>query len=120
MTSVISAAEMNDKLSTIERVLSGIERGGGAIHLRDLTALLVETISMLERDPGLEVAADDLYAAAERFVRDSHVGSQPPARKQRLLTEAHMRFHRRLKGNVERCELDDQRGCRESITLRAA
>jgi hypothetical protein len=53
-------------------------------------------------------------------VRDSHVGSLPPARKQRLLTEAHLRFHSRLRGAVERCELDDQRGCRESIILRAA
>ena len=120
MTSIISAAEMNDKLSTIERVLAGIERGGGAIHLRDLTALLVETISMLERNPGLEVAADDLYAAAERFVRDSHVGAQPPARKQRLLTEAHSRFCRRLRGRVERCELHDQRGYREPVALHAA
>src|SRR3712207_2879673 len=120
MAFMFSIKRMNEQLGTIERVLSGIEKGGGAIHVRDLASLLVDLISALERDPGLEAAADDLHAAAERFMRDSHVGAQPHAKKQRLLMEAHLRFCSRLAGAMRRLEQQEQIACFAPAALRAA
>jgi hypothetical protein len=120
MAFTISENRVNDQLSTIARVLSGIEKGGGAIHLRDLASLLVDLISVLERDPGLEAAADDLHAAAERVMRDSHVGAQPLARKQRLLREAHRRFCSRLAEAMRRSEQQEQIAFFTPVALRAA
>ncbi|WP_150117779.1 hypothetical protein [Microvirga vignae] len=104
----------------VEQILSGIENGGGAIHLRDLASLLVEMIGAFERDPGLEAATDDLYAAAERLVRDRHVGVQPLVRKLRLLSDAHARFRHRMEGMADRVEQREQRGNCEPISLKAA
>ncbi len=91
---------IDEQLQTIGRVLSGIERGGGAVHLRDLGLLLIEATDLPERNPGLVAAADDLYAAAEAVVRDSHKGAQPIVRKLRLFREAHERFSSRMSGAV--------------------
>lgn len=102
MTHNISDDILHDKLTTIEQVLEGIEKGGGAVHLRDLSSLLIHVMGMVERDPGLEAAADDLYAAAHGVVRDSHVDAQPLARKLRLLRDSRQRFRNRLFGAVER------------------
>lgn len=120
MAFMISIKRVNEQLGMIERVLSGIEKGGGAIHIRDLASLLVDLISVLERDPGLEAAADDLHAAAERVMRDSHVGAQPHAKKQRLLREAHLRFCSRLAAAMRRLEQQEQIACFTPAALRAA
>ena len=93
----ISHQSLDGHLQTIGRVLSGIERGGGVVHLRDLGLLLIEAKGLLERNPGLVAAADDLYAAAEAVVRDSHRGAQPIVRKLRLFREAHERFSSRMR-----------------------
>ncbi|MET0742687.1 MAG: hypothetical protein ABWY78_04890 [Microvirga sp.] len=70
--------------------------------LRDLRILLIDVTGLLRRDPGIEAAADDLYAAAAALVTDNAVGSQPIARKLRLLEEARRRFCGRLSGAAER------------------
>jgi hypothetical protein len=93
----ISHQSLDGHLQTIGRVLSGIEKGGGVVHLRDLGLLLIEATGLLERNPGLVAAADDLYAAAEAVVRDSHRGAQPIVRKLRLFREAHERFSSRMR-----------------------
>ena len=97
MVNSISRQTIDEHLQTIGQVLSGIERGGGVVHLRDLGLLLIEATGSLERNPGLVAAADDLYAAAEAVVRDSHKGAQPIVRKLRLFREAHERFSNRIK-----------------------
>ena len=97
MIDTISHQSLDGHLQTIGRVLSGIERGGGVVHLRDLGLLLIEATGLLERNPGLVAAADDLYAAAEAVVRDSHRGAQPIVRKLRLFREAHERFSSRMR-----------------------
>ena len=97
MIDTISCQTIDGHLQTIGRVLSGIERGGGVVHLRDLGLLLIEATGLLERNPGLVAAADDLYAAAEAVVRDSHRGAQPIVRKLRLFREAHKRFPSRMR-----------------------
>ena len=97
MIDTISHQSLDGHLQTIGRILSGIERGGGVVHLRDLGLLLIEATGLLERNPGLVAAADDLYAAAEAVVRDSHRGAQPIVRKLRLFKEAHERFCSRMR-----------------------
>ena len=97
MVNSTSRQTIDEQLQTIEQVLSGIERGGGVIHLRDLGLLLIEAAGLLEHNPGLVAAADDLYAAAEAVVRDSHTGAQPIVRKLRLFREAHERFSSRMR-----------------------
>ena len=97
MIDTISHQSLDGHLQTIGRILSGIERGGGVVHLRDLGLLLIEATGLLERNPGLVAAADDLYAAAEAVVRDSHRGAQPIVRKLRLFREAHERFSSRMR-----------------------
>jgi hypothetical protein len=97
MIDTISRQTIDEQLQTIGRVLYGIERGGGVVHLRDLGLLLIEATGLLERNPGLVAAADDLYAAAEAVVRDSHKGAQPIVRKLRLFRAAHERFSSRMR-----------------------
>ncbi len=97
MIDTISRQTIDEQLQTIGRVLSGIERGGGVVHLRDLGLLLIEATGLLERNPGLVAAADDLYAAAEAVVRDSHKGAQPIVRKLCLFREAHECFSNRIR-----------------------
>jgi len=70
--------------------------------LRDLRILLIDVIGLLRRDPGIEAAADDLYAATNALVTDNAVGAQPIARKLRLLEDARQRFCGRLNGAAER------------------
>ena len=97
MIDTISRQTIDEQLQTIGRVLSGIERGGGVVHLRDLRLLLIEATGLLEHNPGLVAAADDLYAAAEGVVRDSHKRAQPIVRKLRLFRKALKRFSSRMR-----------------------
>ncbi len=94
------AARLEEMLGLIERALAAIEQGGGQSELRSLRKLLQELLlncmSLLERNPGIEAAASDLYAAASALVTDGARNSQPLARKLRLLREARRRFTQRL------------------------
>ncbi len=87
-------------LELIERALASIEQGGGQPKLRSLQKLLQELLincmRLLERNPGIEAAASDLYAAASALVTDSTQNAQPLARKLRLFREARLRFRQRL------------------------
>jgi hypothetical protein len=87
-------------VSLIEPALSGIEQGGGEQELRDLQSLLqkllIDVMRVVERSPGLEAAATDLYGAAAAIVRDSSVHAVPPVRKLRLLQETRARFRDRI------------------------
>jgi hypothetical protein len=53
-------------------------------------------------------------------MRDSHVGAQPLARKQRLLREAHRRFCSRLAEAMGRSEQQEPIACFTPVALRAA
>jgi hypothetical protein len=80
--------------------LNAIEFGGDLPYLRELQTLLKQHLAslivLLERDPGLDAATADLYAAAAAIVNDTTMTSQPLARKRRLLKEAQARFHERI------------------------
>jgi hypothetical protein len=87
------------KLTLITPTLNAIEFGGDQPHLRELQTLLRQRLASLvlfERDPGLDAATADLYAAAVAVVNDTTTASQPLVRKRRLLKEAQVRFHDRI------------------------
>jgi hypothetical protein len=87
-------------VSLIEPTVSGIELGGGGQELRELQVLLqkllIDVMQVVERNPGLDAAAADLYGAAAAIVRDNGVHAVPYARKLRLLREARVRFRERI------------------------
>ncbi|KLK93624.1 hypothetical protein AA309_08195 [Microvirga vignae] len=89
-----------EKLNLIAPTLKAIQAGGEQAYLGDLQTLLRKNLASLlalfERDPGLDAATADLYAAAAAIVKDVTAASQPYARKRRLLKEAQMRFEERI------------------------
>jgi hypothetical protein len=53
---------------------------------------LVNILELVERDPGIEAASDDLYAVAKELARGVDQGTRMPG----LLGEAFLRFGDRL------------------------
>jgi hypothetical protein len=52
-----------------ERALTRIKQGEGPeTEAHNIRAYLVNTLELTDRDPGIEAAADDLYATATAFV----------------------------------------------------
>ena len=93
---------VDEKLALIAPVVRQIEQGGQSADLRDLASHLVRALRLFERNPGIEAAADDLYAAAAALVGENTKLSHPAARGQRLLKEAHVRFCSRLEAAADR------------------
>jgi hypothetical protein len=91
---------IEEKLALITPTLNAIEFGGDQPYLCELQTLLRQHLASLvvlyERDPGLDAATADLYAAAAAVVQDTTLASQPRARKRRLLKEAQTRFQERI------------------------
>lgn len=91
---------IEEKMKMIPPIVKAIQAGGEEAYLRDLQTLLRKNLASLlalfERDPGLDAATTDLYAAAAAIVRDVAIASQPYARKRRLLKEAQARFEERI------------------------
>jgi hypothetical protein len=80
-------------MGAIERALDRIDAGEG-LEFESLTvrAYLLEVLELVERDPGIEAASDDLYSVA----RDIACSPDRGPRKSRLLKEAFLRFRDRL------------------------
>ncbi|WP_262271947.1 hypothetical protein [Microvirga yunnanensis] len=91
---------IEEKLALISPTVKAIEFGGELPYLRELQTLLRQHLASLvvlfERDPGLDAATTDLYAAAAAVVNDTTRASQPLVRKRRLLKEAQVRFQERI------------------------
>src|SRR3712207_2025856 len=102
MTFKVLADAVDDKLAAIACVLAQTEQGSGTVDLRELARHLIDAMRLFQRNPGIEAAADDLYAATAALVADTTPGSQPTARKLRLFKEAHRRFASRLTGAADR------------------
>ena len=84
---------LDETIAFIERALGRIRADEGAeAELHNLRAYLVNVLDLVERDPGIEAASDDLYAVAKRLVDGSDKGT----RMSRLLDEAFLRFRDRL------------------------
>ncbi len=94
-------ADVTDKvLGLIEPALESLESGGSEGELADvrpvLKQLLIDLMRLLERNPGIEAAAADLYVAASALVRDTAAGASPSARMLRVFRELRVRFRARL------------------------
>ena len=92
------AAAIAQTLEYVERSLARIQEGDGAeTEAHNIRVYLVNTLELTHRDPGIEAAADDLYAAATAFV----VGQGRPEdgsrrRDARILREAFLRLRDKL------------------------
>jgi hypothetical protein len=91
---------IHEKLNLIAPTLKAIQGGDEQAYLGDLQTLLRKNLASLlalfERDPGLDAATADVYAAAAAIVNDATAATQPYARKRRLLQEAQVRFEERI------------------------
>jgi hypothetical protein len=82
MINSISRQTIDGHLQTIGQVLSGIERGGGVVHLRDLGLLLIEATGLLERNPGLREAHERFSSRMRRAgaqIRPERLNAMEPA-----------------------------------------
>ena len=85
-------------MAAIAVAIGGLEqRGSGPAHLRDLESNLMDVLTGMERNPGVEAAAEDLYRAAAAFVRaERDPTATPGPRLVRLLREALGRLQDRI------------------------
>jgi hypothetical protein len=92
---------LNELLSTrvlgIDKALIQISQSrdakGAALTIR---AHLIDLLSLLDRNPGLDAAADDLYKSVTAFVEAGKYGAGAEDRQERLLAEAYARYKDRL------------------------
>jgi hypothetical protein len=102
MTDSTIAQKINERIEAVKKVVNLIAQAGRGDDLHDLRVLLINTMSLLKRDPGIEAAVDDLYASAAVLVQDASTGIPPSARSLRLLLSASDRFSARLATAAER------------------
>jgi hypothetical protein len=82
---------------TIEGILSRLERTPDSeAGLGDLRSQILSILWLVERDPGIEAAADDLFNAATAVVRVVDDGDSG-VRHKRIMNEANLRFRERLR-----------------------
>jgi len=88
----------DELLGTVAEAIAQFKCGDGAdAALRELWAALLEVKATVARDPGIRMAADDLYAAAAGLVAATSAGSDGVGvRNERLLKEADVRLRARL------------------------
>jgi hypothetical protein len=60
----VTFVALADLLAQVEHAAMKIEQGGREIDLHDLRAALIDVLSPIERDPGIEAATEDLYDTA--------------------------------------------------------
>jgi hypothetical protein len=96
--------EKEETVRFIERAVEQIARRDSVeAALRELEAFLLHTLSLVKRDPGLEIAAYDLYAAAAVIVASrAHQSTVVDVRPWRLLTDAARRFGERVQAAIPR------------------
>ena len=85
-------------LGLIAEAVARIEQGAGAeAALRDISATLLGLKAMIVHDPGIKMAADDLYESAAALVAARSVGpAGVGVRNERLLKGADVRLRERL------------------------
>jgi hypothetical protein len=99
-----SGSEVWETLDFVEdavRRIVTLDRSDAA--LRELEAFLLEVLCWVGRDPGLELAAQDLHSAARIIVEAAHCGCAPTDRRRlRLLADAARRFRAGMERVKER------------------
>ena len=95
MTPGTFASALGHLLGRIEQAAIYIEQRGTELDLHDLRSALIDVLSLVQRDPGIETATADLYEAALALVGDAP-GGPPIARRRHLLRDARVRYRERL------------------------
>ncbi len=91
------AEVLDETFGFIEQALTRIEaREGAAIELHNLRAYLLNVLDLVDRDPGIDAAADDLHEAARALVAADQDGQPLSPSQRRLPEEAYFRFRERL------------------------
>ena len=68
---------LEETLGFIQRALDRIVAGEGVeAELHNVRAYLVNILELVERDPGIEAASDDLYAVAKELARGVDQGTR--------------------------------------------
>ena len=117
------ANPVDEMLGYIEPTLTRIECEAADADPRELREnlrrALIGLMHLLERDPGIETATADLYAAATALADGDPSRSLPAARKLRLFRDARVRFRERL-ARARPCEHGSTPGWRlEQLLLPA-
>jgi len=107
MTDTSFAETIRDRIAAVELVVDAIAGQGQETDLHDLRVLLINTMSLMKRDPGVEASVDDLYAAARAIVKDAEAGVHPVARNVRCMRSALGRFTSRVPVVAGLSEPDD-------------
>jgi hypothetical protein len=85
---------LEETLGFIQRALDRIQAGDAVeAELHHVRAYLLNILELVERDPGIEAASDDLYAVA----KEVSGGPDRGTRMSWLLQEAFLRFGDRLR-----------------------
>ncbi|PVE23853.1 hypothetical protein DC522_13905 [Microvirga sp. KLBC 81] len=109
MTDKTFEETIRERIAAVDLVADLIAGQGRDTDLHDLRVLLINIMSLLMRDPGVEAAVDDLYAAAKAIVRDAAMGVHPVPRNVRCLRTALTRFSERVPVIAGLSEPDDAR-----------
>jgi hypothetical protein len=84
---------LEETLGYIQRALDRMAAGEGVeAELHNVRAYLLNILELVESDPGIEAASDDLYAVAKELA----AGADRGTRMSRLVHEAFLRFGDRL------------------------
>lgn len=87
---------IEETVSFIERAIDRVARNEGAeAEFHNVQAYILNILELVERDAGIEAAADDLQNAVRFFVVTLADQGDAP-RRGRLMREAYLRFHDRL------------------------
>lgn len=106
MTPTLRQDILDDRMRGIRKAVSDLTVGDQVeAAAQTVRANLIDVLSLLDRNPGLDAAADDLHRSVRSAVEAAGV---PSARVLRLLDEALARFEDRLSAaGVELPERDD-------------
>lgn len=99
---------LEEKIAQIEQIVAAIAQDAEETKLRELRNVLISLAGVIERDPGIEMASDDVYSAGLIVVSDAVIGTRPYSRKQRLLVSASERLVSRLERIREGMACDDE------------
>ena len=96
-TAAIFEARKRETSDFIAGAAARIQSGHAQAALREMRASLLDMLALFDRNPGLEMAADDVYEAAVALasVGLSEAGGED-VRLRRILKDAHRRFELRV------------------------
>jgi hypothetical protein len=86
------SSALEGMLASIGHVLISLQQDDAEAELHTLRVHLLKVLDLVERDPGIEAASDDLYAVAKEIA----CGGDRGPRMSRLLNQAFFRLRDRL------------------------